>query len=311
MKKLSSKEFIIGLCVIVALVILFFGIDYLKGINLFKPANFYVANYDNVAGLEVASPVTIDGYKLGQVREINFNYENPGKIEVLLALNKDLQIPEGSVATIGSSLLGGGSINLTLGKSKKMIPVGGEIGTNAAPDLMASLSKDIMPSVNSILPKVDTLMTNLNMLTLNMNALMRHQALLASMERLDGITQNVLYATDGLNRTMNRDVPMILGNANGVVYNLDTLTRSLGRFGYSLNQLPLQQSMDNVQRLTAHLEAFSAQLNTALTDKNSTVGLLMSDPELYNRLTRMSADVDSLILDIQRNPKRYISIKLF
>lgn len=95
MKKIFNKEFIIGICVITAIVILIFGIDYLKGINLFSPANFYYASYDNVAGLEISSPVTVDGYKVGQVREIQFDYENPGKIKVLLALNKKPQNTSG------------------------------------------------------------------------------------------------------------------------------------------------------------------------------------------------------------------------
>ncbi len=299
-KKLSKKLLVIGVCVIVALTVLFFGIDYLKGINLFKPANFYTAKYDNVAGLEVAAPVTIDGYKVGQVREINFNYDNPGQIEVLMALNKQLQIPEDSHAVIAASMLGGASINIQLGHSKKMIPLGGVIPTGTAPDLMASLTNDIVPTVNSILPKVDSLMYNLNMLVTN-------QSLQTSLYRLDGITKNVLFATDGLNRTMNQDVPYIMKHAGRVTYNLDTLTGSLGSFTNQLNNLPLRETMDNVEYVTANLKRFSDQLN----DQKSSLGLLMNDPELYNRLTRISADVDSLIVDIQRNPKRYISIKLF
>ena len=300
MKKIFSREFVIGLCVIVALAILYFGIDYLKGINLFRPANFYTANYENVDGLAVAAPVSIDGYKVGQVREINFNYSKPGKIEVVMAVNKELMVPEDSKALIASTLLSGAYINIQLGKSKRMIPLGGEIPTDRVPDLMTSLSNDIMPSVNSILPKVDSLMMNLNRLVSDPSMLM-------AMSRLDGITKNVLYATDGLNRTMNADVPLIMSNAAHITYNIDTLTGGLGRFTNQLNSLPLQSSMDNVYKLTANLEAFSRQLN----QQNSTLGLLMNDPELYNKLNRVSADVDSLILDIKRNPKRYISIKLF
>ena len=107
MKKIFSREFVIGLCVIVALAILYFGIDYLKGINLFRPANFYTANYENVDGLAVAAPVSIDGYKVGQVREINFNYSQPGKIEVVMAVNKELMVTEVSIALIASTLLSG------------------------------------------------------------------------------------------------------------------------------------------------------------------------------------------------------------
>ncbi len=107
MKKFFSKELIIGISVIAAILILFFGIDYLKGVNLFSPANFYYASYDNVAGLEVSAPVTVDGYKVGQVREIQFDYNKPGKIKVLLALNKELRIPVDSKATMGSTLMSG------------------------------------------------------------------------------------------------------------------------------------------------------------------------------------------------------------
>lgn len=299
MKKIISKEFIIGLCVIVALVILFFGIDYLKGINLFKPANFYTVEYDNVAGLEIAAPVSIDGYKVGQVREINYDYEHPGKIKVLLALNKELRLPEGTAAVIESTLLSGAYINLKLGTGQKTIPVGGNVSSGHSADLMASLSNDIMPSVNSILPRVDSLMYNLNVLT-------GDPALYQAIQRLDGISMNVLSATSGLDNSLNRQVPAILSNAGKITNNLDTITGNLGAFTTQLNNLPLPEAMDNVNRLTANLLAFSNQLN----NQKSTLGLLMNDPELYNRLNRISADVDSLIVDIQRNPKRYISIKL-
>ena len=83
MKKIFSKELMIGLSVIVAIAILVIGIEYLKGVNLFKPANFYYATYNDVAGLETAAPVTLNGYKVGQVREISYDYSNPGHIKVL------------------------------------------------------------------------------------------------------------------------------------------------------------------------------------------------------------------------------------
>ncbi len=299
MKKIFNKEFIIGICVIAATVILIFGIDYLKGINLFSPANFYYATYNNVAGLEISSPVTVDGYKVGQVREIQFDYENPGKIKVLLALNKNLRIPVDSKATMGSTLMSGNFISIKLGKSADKIPVGGDIESIETSDLMSSLSEEIMPAVNQILPRVDSLLCNLNRLAGN-------PALLSSIQRLDGITENVLGATDGLNSTINRDLPIVMRNVKSISHGLDTVTANLGLLSAQLKALPLNTTVDNVNTLTNNLTKFSAQLN----DPNSTLGMLMNDPELYNRLNRVAADVDSLIVDIKKNPKRYISIKL-
>lgn len=299
MKKLFSKEFIIGISVIVAALILFFGIEYLKGINLFKPANFYVAHYDNVAGLEVSAPVSIDGYKVGQVREINFDYENPGKIEVLFALNKSLRLPKDSRAVISSSLLSGAYVEIKLGKSSEKLPVGGTVEGSTTPDMMASLSDNVMPAIGQIMPRVDSLLVSLN-------TLVSDPALLSSIQRLDDITADVSSATKGLNTVMNRQVPGIMGSAGRAASNLDSITRNLGALSYQLKHLPINTTVENVNELTGNLAKFSEQLNNA----NSTLGKLTNDPELYNRLNRVTSDIDSLILDIQKNPKRYISIKL-
>ena len=299
MKKLISKEFIIGISVIAAILVLVFGIDYLKGINLFSPANFYYAEYENVQGLETAAPVTINGYKVGQVREIQFDYANPGKVRVLLALNKDLKLPVDSKAELASTLLSGAYVNIRMGSSTKMLEKGSNVPTMVVPDMMASISNDVMPAVNSILPKIDSLLYNLN-------TLVADPALLASIQRLDGITGNVYAATDGLKTTLKSDIPIIMRNTRGITHGLDSVVSNLGMLSYNLKELPLSITVDNVNQITANLTKFSDQLN----NQKSTLAMLMNDPELYNRLNSVAASVDSLIVDIKRNPKRYISIKL-
>ena len=299
MKKIVTKEFIIGICVLVALVVLFFGIDFLRGINLFQPTNFYHASYSNVAGLEIAAPVTIDGYKVGQVREINFDFNSPGEIDVVLALDEKLSLPTDSRAVIESGLMNGASIRIIMGKASEKIPVGGNVQTAVVPDLMSALSGGLMPAVENILPKVDSLLYNLNILVSD-------PALLTSIQRLDAITSNVELATVGLNHTMNNQLPTVMNDAGKITTNLDTVVQNLAVLSAQLKALPLQSTMANVDATTSNLVKFSNQLN----DQNSTLGLLMNDPELYNKLNRVAADVDSLIVDIKRNPKRYISIKL-
>lgn len=302
MNKKLGKEFAIGLSVILAVLILIVGIDYLKGINLFKPANFYEVYYDNVAGLDISAPVTINGYKVGQVREISMDYKKPGKVKVVLALNKNLHLTEGTTAQLGSTLLSGAFINIKMGEGKKLLPVGSTLDAFEGKDLMAAISDDVMPAVNNILPKVDSLLSNLN-------TLVSDPALAQSINRLDGITGNIYAVSGSLNSSMgqfNRQFPAILGNANYAVIRLDTITENLAALSSDLRRLPLQPTMENVHRITANLEQFSNSLN----DRNSTLGKLTSDPALYNQLHKVSADIDSLIIDIKRNPKRYISIKL-
>lgn len=299
MKKIFNREFVIGLSVIMAILILVFGIDYLKGINLFRPSHYYTAYYDNVDELSISSPVLINGYKVGQVREINFDYKRPGKVEVVLALDKNLELPEGTRAEIGTTLLSGARIELAVGQGPKNIPFGSELPTGNKAGLMTAVQDGLMPAITSILPKVDSLLYNLNQIAGN-------PAIGQSINRLDGITADLLATTGGLNTMMNKQVPAIAGNAARATQGLDTIVNNLGIISYQLKSLPLNTTVDNVNQLTANLSDFSRQL----TDKNSTLGLLTSDPELYNRLNQVSADIDSLIVDIKKNPKRYISIKL-
>lgn len=320
MKKLARREIGIGLSVIVAIAILIFGIEFLKGINLFRPSNFYLAYYDNVDGLDISAPVKVNGYKVGQVREINFNYEKPGKTEVVLALNKNLHLPEDSKAIISSSLMGEAYIEISVGNSKSLIPVGGEVATKEVPGLISGLSESIMPRIDGVLMNVDSLLVSLN-------GVASDPSLRLALNRLDGISNNVLLASNGFNSMMNQQMPLLLGgvhgivdNANGAIgdtrgmisqfgqsiNNVDSITGNLASFTNQLNQLPLGQTMESLNATVANLEQFSAQLK----NQNSTLGLLMNDPELYNRLNSVAASVDSLIVDIKRNPKRYISIKL-
>lgn len=300
MKKVFTKEFTIGLCVIVALLILFLGIDYLKGINFMKPSNFYYVEYTNVAGLEITAPVTIDGYQVGQVREIEFDYQNSGPVKVVLSLDSKLKVPEDSYASIVSGLLNGASIDLHLGKSKKMIEVGGTIKSEIAPDMMSAISNDLMPKIGNILPQIDSLLAAVN-------RLVSDPALTNTVRNLDGISTNLLDATDGLKGTLKSDVPAILGSTRSFTHNLDTISTDLTLLSAQLRSLPIAATVENVNELTANLMEFSKRLNS---DK-STLGKLNSDPELYNRINRVAADVDSLLVDLKRNPKRYISIKLF
>lgn len=306
MKKLARKEIAIGISVIVALAILIFGIEFLKGINLFRPANFYLAYYDNVDGLEVSAPVKVNGYKVGQVREINFDYEHPGKSEVVLALNKNLRLPLDSRAVISSSLMGEAYIEIEVGKSSQLIEVGGEVPTGAGSGLIDGITDHLMPKVTTTLAIVDSLL-------LNLNEIVADPSLRQAIGNMEGISNNTLLASEGLNKLLNKEMPLIVRNANGIVsqldkvmINVDTISGNLVLFSNELNNLPLAESVRNLNEILANLEQFSEQLK----NPNSTLGLLTKDPELYNRLNTVVADVDSLIVDIKRNPKRYISIKL-
>lgn len=299
MKKKFSKEFLIGLLVLVAGVALFFGINYLNGINVFKAANYYYVSYTNVSGLTVSSPVTLNGFQVGLVREIEYEYDNPGHVKVELSLDRQLNIPTGSTASIKLDMLGTASVELNFSDSKQYYKVGDTLEGVAMGGLVDNLSKDLMPGIVAILPKMDSIMSSVN-------KLISDPALLESVQRLSAITANLEKSTAQLSSMMNTSVPGTLDNVNALSANLNTISNDLAVLSGQLKDMPLDSTMRNVNAITANVN----DLTSKMQDKNSSLGLLLNDTGLYDNLNNAAGSLDSLLIDVKKNPKRYISIKL-
>lgn len=293
-----KKEITISICVIVALCLLFLGIDFLKGVNVFKPANYYTATYTNVNGLAVSAPVTLNGFKVGLVRSIEYQYDNPGHVAVELSLDKELKLPVGSKAVIVCDMLGTATVQLELTANKEFYPVGSEVESETASGLMDSVSKDLMPNIAEIFPKVDSLLTSIN-------KLVSDPAVIASVKRLDAITANLESTTNSLNKSV-KSLPVLMSGVNSTVDNVNRLTGNLAEVSEDLKSCPLDSTLQNIQQITENLRMLTQELN----NPNSTLGLLMKDPELYNNLNNTVKSLDSLFVDIKKSPKRYINIKL-
>lgn len=298
--KRYSKELIIGISVLIAAVLLFFGINYLKGINLFKAANYYYVSYTNVEGLTVSAPVTINGFKVGQVRDISYEYDNPGHVLVEIALDKSLKVPEGSKAVIVGSLLGTPSVVLEFSQASGHHKVGDRLIGENEPSMLDGVSDELMPRVNAIFPKVDSLLTSVN-------RLVSDSALLLSVKRLDAITANLQATTTYLNRTL-ATMPSTMKTVDGVACNLDSITSDLAVMSEELKNLPLQETMDNVNKLTSNVSEITRKMN----EPDNSVGLLLNDRQLYDHLNGVAGGLDSILIDLKQNPKRYIPpIKVF
>lgn len=299
MNKIFRKEVLIGLIVLVALAALIVGIDFLKGINIFKAANYYYATYDNVNGLSKSAPVTINGFKVGLVRDITYEYDNPGHMLVELSLDRALQLPKGTKAMLTTDLLGTASIALDLGKDSKFHVIGDTLEAVVPKGLMDNLTTELLPNVSSIFPKVDTLLTTIN-------NIVSDPALLASVQRLDAITANLERTTRQLNVVM-ASLPPITADIKTITGDLTTSASNVADLTGEFKELPVDSIAANIQDLTENLRQLSEQLN----DPNSSLGLLTRDPALYRNLNSAVTNLDSLFVDIKRNPKRYISIKVF
>ncbi len=293
-----KKEFIIGASVIVAALILFFGINYLKGINLFHSTNHYYSIYTNVAGLTQSAPVNINGFKVGIVREIKYLYDNPGHVKVELDLDKELRLTKGSRAVIVSDMLGTSSVNLVVPGGTDYIEAGSTIEGGVDSGLLDNVANDVMPQIVAMIPKIDSILVSIN-------TMLSDPAIKGSVQSMERTMNNVEKSSVQLNRFMNQ-MPALAGDAKIMMGNLNNVTADVSTLTTNLKNLPIESTMSNIQEASKSLNSLLAQLN----NPNSTLGALTHDRQLYDNLNKSARSLDSLLIDVKKNPKRYISIKL-
>lgn len=296
MKKIFTNEVKIALVAIVGIVVLFAGMKFLKGLNLFDSGTTYNIAFKDVSGLASGSPIYADGYKVGSVRSINYDYDKQQDITVTVEIDNAMRIPLGSAAEIVSDLMGNTQVNILLANNpRERVKAGETIPGNVNDGAMGEM-KSLIPVVQRMLPKLDSILTSIN-------TLLADPALASSLHNVETITGNLTTSSEQLNTMMtqlNKDLPQLTGKANSVLANTDKLTESLAA-------VDIEGTMRQVSNTLANVEAVTAKLNS----NDGTLGLLMNDPSLYNNLSSTMRDADSLLVNLKQHPKRYVHFSLF
>lgn len=294
--KFFNKEVKIALVAICGLVILFFGMNFLKGLNLFSSSNKYLISFKDISGLAASSPIYADGYKVGVVKSIIYDYNNTGGTVVEAEIDNRLRIPKGSSAEIVSDMLGNVKVNLLLATNPRERVNPGETIQGGINDGALGKMKDMIPTVMQILPKVDSIVTSVNILLAN-------PAIAQSLQNVEAVTGNLTVTTRRLNNllaTLEGSVPGMMTRTDSILHNANTLAENL-------NQIDVAGTVARVDETLANVEKFTEQLN----NNQGTLGLLMRDPALYNNLNSTMRSADSLLIDLKAHPKRYVHFSLF
>lgn len=294
--KFFTKEIKIALVAICGLVILFFGMNFLKGLNLFSSANKYFISFRDISGLASSSPIYADGYKVGVVKGIKYDYSTSGDIIVEADIDKELRIPKGSSAEIVSDMLGNVKINLLLAVNPRERIMPGQTIQGGINDGALGKMKDMVPMVVSMLPKLDSIVTSLNIL-------LADPAIARSLHNVETVTGNLTVTTSRLNSLLaglDRNVPGMISRADSVLDNANLLAKNL-------NKIDVAGTVAKVDATLANVEEFTSQLN----NNQGTLGLLMRDPALYNNLNSTMRSADSLLIDLKAHPKRYVHFSIF
>ena len=291
-----SKEIQIGLVAIIGVVLLYFGLKFLKGLTVFSSDSNYYVKFDNITGLSASSPVYASGFRVGVVEDIIYNYDQQDQIVAVVGLNKEMRLPKGSTAVISSDLLGNIKLELVLGPNPVDLVAPGDTITGGLQKGVMGMAASMVPQIQAMLPKLDSILANVNML-------LSDPALRNSLHHVDDITANLSKASNDLTAmtaSLNKQMPSMLKNADGMLANANDLTRNL-------NELDIATTMAKVNNTLQNVEEMTAKLNS----NEGTLGLLMRDPDLYNNLNSMMMHADSLVIDLKQHPKRYVHFSVF
>ncbi len=299
-----SKEFKVGLLVVVAGVLLYLGFNFLKGRDFFSSDNTFYTFYDDIDGLTISNQVIINGYAVGRVDGIELLPNQGNKLMVTLKVKKDVSVKEGSVPMlVDGGLLGGKQINLVLGKGKILesgdtlkgdieLGLAALIAEKAGPlaqniDSTALVLKNMLVKYEAMSGSISEILDNTKMTTASINGILADNR-----QQLKNITSNLAALTSSLKDTEAQFKPIIA---------------KLNTFAESLNDLEIAEISKQSNALLAELNKTTQAINNA----DGSLGKLIHSDSLYQQLNYTVSDLDRLLIDLREHPQRYVHLSVF
>ncbi len=295
----------LGILIVTCIAILVWGINYLKGIDIFKRTTTYYATYDRVDGLVKSSVILVNGFQVGLVQHVGFSDKNDGSFIVELAIEGDLKIPKTSKAVIASSdLLGTKAIKLELHPSDSFYEDNDTITSHIETDMFDNIGKQIAPvteKAESLLAALDSIMSSVNSV-LNSDsqkhiskAIAHTSETMANLEQLSNELSLIIK---------NKDISNIISNTNKLSENLSENSEKFTKIIDNFSSISDSLSNAQIASLVNNLENITKDINNG----NGSIGKMIHDDELYKNLNNLSSSIDNLLADFYANPQKYIKL---
>ncbi len=315
MKITISREAKIGFFATVCLAAMFWGMNFLKGKNIFSPNHIYYAIFDQVDGLENTNPVLINGFKVGLVKEIQFEDANTGKFLVTLLVGKKYKIPENTIAKmISTGILGGKAIKLEVTKGAKYHSPGDTLPSQIETGLIDQLGHQIAP----VKQKAENLMVEFEKTLKIMSEVFNEE----NKEQLSQSFANLNKALYSINQTAaeldttlspNGTLRRLFSNVESISANLKNNNKDITKIVKNFSAISDTIAKIKIASTMLQVDSAMHQFNAVLTKINSgkgTLGNLINNDTLYYNLENASKSLELLIKDVKENPKRYINFSV-
>ncbi|MFW9598294.1 MAG: MlaD family protein [Paludibacter sp.] len=296
-KNLFTREVRVGVVVVIAIFVLYFGLNFLKGIDIFSTVSEYNATYENVDGLVPSSPVLIKGYKVGQVEEVKYDFSKQTPFVVRFSVSNDIQLPRNAkVELFDNGLMGGKALQIVFdpnGPTAELYNANDTVKSTIGVGLMAKVAGDLMPRIQGMADQADSLLRAVR-------NVVEGKELNNSLKSIETTTASLAVSSEALKGLMKDDMPKIVKNVNGISTDLKKVSGNLSTIDFAA-------TFASINYTIANLKTLSDKLNNG----EGTLGLLLTDKTLYNNLSGAAGDADKLLIDLKENPKRYVHFSLF
>ena len=299
----NRKAIIVAVSFIIAFLLLWWGINFLKGKNLLSSQRRFYAVYSDARGLMNANPVTINGMRVGLVDNIYFDPSYDGKVIVELVITNDIPIPKNSVAVITSpALLGSMSVSITRGDSETMAHSGDTLLSSTAGGMLEEVGHQLMP----LKDKIEKVVVSLDSVVLAVNNILDttgQQNISQTLAHLEVTMKNLEATSKKLNKIMSEE-----GDKVGTIMdNATNITDKLSAVSDSLAQADLAATIRDI-------DATVLELRTTISDINAgqgTVGKLMTEDSLYKHVDETVERLNELLDNISKKPRKYLKFSVF
>lgn len=288
------REIKVAVLAIVCGFLLYFGMYFLRGVNLFSPVHTYVGVFERLNGLTEQAPVYVRGYNIGQVTRIDYDFTRRNAFSVSVSIDKHISLPEGSeMVLIADGLLGGKAIEVVIPftEGQQTVTLASDtLPTRIEQGLVESLESGLLAHLDSVLLRVDSVVANVEQQ-------LEGDHINHTLTHLDRITEDLTVSATDIRQLTHQRLPRIADSAAVAIDNANAVLANVREA--------------DIAGVVTRADTAIGQLQQAINSKEGTLGLLLHDKSIYYHLDSAVVSVDQLVSDLKENPKRYVHFSLF